>query len=137
MAGSKCHLNAMVADTKKWEQSAAFSLDIHPGVVSWVKNDHLGLHIPYRRNGSPHKYLPDFIVQLDTGLMLLVEIKGQVGDDAQIKQSAALRWTEAVSRCRKYGQWDYRMVTNPADLSAILDGMCKDLMERSLEKLEN
>ncbi|MEX0827952.1 MAG: DEAD/DEAH box helicase family protein [Haliea sp.] len=39
---TRCHLNVMVADTQKWEQSAAFLLDSHPGVKSWVKNDRLG-----------------------------------------------------------------------------------------------
>jgi type III restriction enzyme len=34
---SRCHLNAMVADTKSWEQSAGYALDTHPGVVCWVK----------------------------------------------------------------------------------------------------
>lgn len=29
----KCHLNAMVADTKFWEEGAGFALDTHPGVV--------------------------------------------------------------------------------------------------------
>ena len=42
----KCHLNAMVADTEKWEQSAGFVLDTHPSVERWVKNEHLGLRIP-------------------------------------------------------------------------------------------
>lgn len=51
-----CHLNAMVADTQKWEQSAAFLLDTHPGVKKWVKNDRLGFFIPYRSRGLPAKY---------------------------------------------------------------------------------
>lgn len=42
----KCHLNAMVADTEKWEQSTGFVLDTHPSVERWVKNEHLGLRIP-------------------------------------------------------------------------------------------
>ena len=43
---TKCHLNAMVADTQNWEQSAAFLLDSHEDVKKWVKNDHLGFFIP-------------------------------------------------------------------------------------------
>ena len=50
---TRCHLNAMVADTQKWEQSAAFLLDSHPGVSRWVKNDRLGFFIPYRNRGVP------------------------------------------------------------------------------------
>jgi type III restriction enzyme len=55
---TRCHLNAMVADTKKWEQSAAFILDSHPGVQRWVKNDRLGFNIPYRHRGLPAKWTP-------------------------------------------------------------------------------
>src|SRR5690606_11765840 len=60
----KCHLNAMVADTAKWEQSAAFALDTHPGVLRWVKNDHLGFTIPYRKRGIQARHFPDFIAVL-------------------------------------------------------------------------
>jgi type III restriction enzyme len=62
---TKCHLNAMVADTQKWEQSAAFLLDSHPGVTKWVKNDRLGFSIPYRNKCLPARYVPDFIVETD------------------------------------------------------------------------
>jgi type III restriction enzyme len=65
---TNCHLNAMVADTQKWEQSAAFLLDSHHGVKKWVKNDRLGFFIPYRNKGVPARYVPDFILETDTGL---------------------------------------------------------------------
>src|SRR5699024_5072727 len=72
-----CHMNAMVADTGQWEQSAAFALDAHPGVTRWVKNDHLGFVIPYRKRNIQARYIPDFLVVLDNGLRLIVEVKGQ------------------------------------------------------------
>lgn len=68
-AANKCHLNAMVADTDKWEQSAGFVLDTHAAVTRWVKNEHLGLRIPYRKQGVPANYLPDFIAVLAVGLI--------------------------------------------------------------------
>ncbi len=87
----KCHLNAIVADTKTWEQSAACALDIHDAVVSWIKNDHLGFTIPYRKEGMPRRHQPDFIVVLDSGLKLILEVKGQQRD-AEVKAKAAQRW---------------------------------------------
>src|SRR3954471_19367266 len=33
----KSHLNYVVADTKQWEQAAAYHLDAHPQVVAFVK----------------------------------------------------------------------------------------------------
>ena len=100
----KCHLNAMVADTKTWEQAAATALDAHPGVVRWVKNDHLGFVVPYRRDGTRRHYLPDFVVDLVSGDRLLVEIKGQIGD-AGIKAAAAQRWCQAVNNDGRFGCW--------------------------------
>jgi type III restriction enzyme len=117
---AKCHLNACVADTQQWEQSAAYCLDVHPGVAAWVKNDHVGLHIRYRKAGRSHNYIPDFIVRLNNGRMLIIETKGQLGD-ALIKSSAAERWVKAVNREKRFGQWSYHLVTHPAKVMALLD----------------
>lgn len=117
---SKCHLNRCAMDTKQWEQSAAYCLEIHPGVAAWVKNDHVGLFIPYRKAGRPHYYVPDYIVRLADGRMLIIETKGELGD-AKIKQAAALRWVAAVNRERRYGEWDYHLVIDPVDVLPLLD----------------
>ena len=117
----KCHLNAMAADTKQWEQIAAFALDAHASVVRWVKNEHLGLRVPYRKHGVPASYLPDFIAVLLCGLILLIEIKGQYGDDADLKAKAAQRWVAAVNRAGGFGTWAYHVVTDPPALGKLLD----------------
>lgn len=95
---TRCHLNALVADTEKWEQSAAYCLDTHAQVRAWVKNDHLGFIVPHRKDGSKRNYLPDFIVELVSGDWLLIETKGRVIDVALVKAAAAKRWCEAVNR---------------------------------------
>lgn len=118
---TKSHLNAMVADTKQWEQSAAYCLDTHDSVHAWVKNDHLGFIIPYRKDGIRRRYLPDFIVQISSGEKLIIEIKGQVLEDALIKEAAALRWCSAVNRDGRFGQWRYFLVKHPADVLQLLD----------------
>jgi hypothetical protein len=38
------------------------------GVASWVKNDHLGFIVPYRKDGIRRRDLPDLIVALTTGV---------------------------------------------------------------------
>lgn len=121
---TKCHLNLMAADTKKWEQSAGFALDAHPGVVKWVKNEHLGFSIPYRKNGVPSTYIPDFIVDLDIGLTLIVETKGQYNDNADIKAKAAERWVGAVNEAGSFGLWQYVVVKDPIELPKILNTFC-------------
>lgn len=120
-SATKCHLNAMVADTQKWEQSAAFLLDSHPGVTKWVKNERLGFFIPYRNRGLPVRYVPDFIVETDSGLNVIVEIKGVMTDNADVKAKAAERWVKAVNRLGQHGTWHYLLVMNPGMLGKILN----------------
>lgn len=120
---TRCHLNAMVADTAKWEQKAAWILDHHAGVARWVKNDqHVGLFIPYRRpDRRLARYIPDFLVVTQSGARLIIEIKGQMDDAARLKAKAAERWCAAVNRLEQYGQWRYLLVMDPDDLWTLLN----------------
>ncbi|WP_206199328.1 hydrolase [Parasulfuritortus cantonensis] len=118
----KSHLNLCVADTKKWEQSAAYCLDVHPSVIAWAKNDHLGLMIRYRKGGKVHHYVPDFIVRLADERYLIVEVKGEVGD-AELKKTGALRWCAGVNRDGRFGQWSYHLLKTPVDLMKLLDSI--------------
>jgi type III restriction enzyme len=52
---------------------------------------------------------------------VVVEIKGQVTDSADVKAKAALRWTEAVTRLGQHGIWHYLLVTDPGRLGRMLD----------------
>jgi len=122
----KSHLNAMVADTAKWEQSAAFALDSHVGVHRWVKNDRLGFAIPYRRQGITKHYFPDFIVVLNSELRLIVEVKGQYDDDADRKAKAAERWVHAINNLGEHGEWRYILVSDPQRLMKELDGLIEN-----------
>lgn len=115
----QCHLNACVYDTKTWEQAAASTLDAHPRVRRWVKNDHLGFVVPYRKDGIRRNYLPDFIIEFGDGQFLVVEIKGQIGD-GEIKAAAAQRWCAAVNNDGRFGHWTYHLVMHPGDLRKIL-----------------
>ena len=54
----KSHVNYVVADAKRWEQSAAYILDTHPEVEAFVKNAGLGFGIPYLDNGQKHEFQP-------------------------------------------------------------------------------
>jgi type III restriction enzyme len=115
----RCHLNAAVFDSD-WERQAADLLGDHPAVSAWVKNDRLGLVIPYREQGVPRKYLPDFVVELASGGMLIVEIKGQIGN-AAIKKAAAERWCKAVTNSTHFGPWTYHLCFGADDLRKVLD----------------
>lgn len=91
------HVNYMVVDTKQWEQSAAYFLDISELVDAFVKNAGLCFAIPYLHNGQVHYYLPDFIVPLKGNAgYLILETKGY-DELAQVKAQAARRWVAAVN----------------------------------------
>jgi type III restriction enzyme len=113
----RCHVNYLVADTKRWEQQAAQYLDGSPYVAAWVKNAGLGFGVPYEHDSQRHEYLPDFIVRMTgaTERYVVVETKGH-DPLADVKKSAAERWVRAVNADGQWGQWHYRLVYQPADL---------------------
>jgi type III restriction enzyme len=122
----KSHLNYVVADTKKWEQSAAYQLDQNPRVVAFAKNAGLGFAIPYLHNGQVHDYIPDFIVRLekDGQQTLILETKGYDPLE-EVKRAAAIRWVTAVNADGRYGNWQYAMVKKIEDVSKAIDAGSK------------
>jgi type III restriction enzyme len=116
----KSHLNAVVPDTQRWEQQAAYFLDMHPRVESFAKNAGLGFSIPYSNGGERHDFVPDFLVRLTDGLQLVLEIKGY-DPKAEVKQAAAQRWTRAVNRHGGFGPWRFLLLRDPALVRAAVD----------------
>jgi type III restriction enzyme len=116
------HLNYVVADTKQWEQAAAYLIDTHPAVEAFVKNTGLGFAIPYFHNGQPHDYEPDFIIRFrrQSRRHLILETKGH-DDLAEVKAQAAKRWVDAVNADGRYGSWEYVMVRNVGDVVRAMD----------------
>src|SRR5205823_4629416 len=119
---AKSHLNYIVADTRKWEQSAAFYLDTHPNVIAFVKNSGLGFAIPYFHNGQMHDYVPDFLVRLKGGgpSHLILETKG-FDPLEEVKRHAAERWVAAVNADGNFGRWSYALVRNPSEVARCVD----------------
>jgi len=116
------HVNFVVADTKAWEQSAAFRLDRHRDVDAFVKNAGLGFGIPYLHNGRMHDYLPDFVVRLDAPGRphLILETKGYDPLES-VKREAAERWVAAVNADGTHGRWAYRVAKSVGEIDSILD----------------
>jgi type III restriction enzyme len=117
------HLNYVVADTKRWEQSAAYIIDTHPMVEAFVKNAGLGFAIPYLYNGQPHDYVPDFIIRLksNTESYLILETKG-FDELAEVKKQAAHRWVNAVNADGRYGKWRYAITRSPHEVGKYIQG---------------
>ena len=110
------HVNYLVPDTKKWEQSAGYLIDTHSEVDAFVKTAGLAFVIPYLHNGQMHDYVPDFIVRLKTTppVHLILETKG-FDPLEEIKRHAAERWVAAVNADGSYGAWKYALATRPTE----------------------
>jgi type III restriction enzyme len=119
------HLNYVVPDTAKWEQTAAYYIDSHPATAAFVKNAGLGFSIPYLHNGQMHDYIPDFIVKMksEPETHLILEVKG-FDPLKDVKRAAAERWVKAVNADATYGKWLYAIVGRPEDVAATLSSAC-------------
>jgi len=119
----KSHLNAVVPDTKKFEQSAAWQLDRHPRARAFAKNEGMGFGIPYLHNGEAHEYVPDFLIRLhDADRTVILETKGY-DELKEIKRAAAERWAAAVNADGGYGRWQYAMVSKIEEVAPLLDAL--------------
>ena len=109
----RSHVNQVVLDTDTWERAAKFRLEQSEVVECYVRNDHLGLGIPYEHDGTSHLYEPDFIVRLTNGVHLVLEIKGFEPDRVHAKHAAAKRWISAVNNWGKLKKWDFLVCKDP------------------------
>jgi type III restriction enzyme len=125
----RCHINWVVCDSD-WEAELSRVVEAHPRVRAYVKNQGLGLEVPYQYGSLKRTYLPDFIVQIDDGqpdpLNLVVEIKGFRGEDAKEKANTMRNyWVPGVNNLGSYGRWafaEFRDVyTIDSEFSALVD----------------
>ena len=117
-APHRCHLNWVVCDSD-WEAEFCRVAESHPRVGAYVKNQGLGLEVPYRSGSIPRTYIPDFIVLVDDGrgeddpLHLIVEIKGYRGEDAKDKKATMeTYWVPGVNRRGGFGRWAFAELTD-------------------------
>jgi type III restriction enzyme len=112
-ASDKCHINYVVCDSD-WEAEFARVAENHPQVLSYVKNQGLGLEVPYRDGASPRTYIPDFIVLINDGrgaedpLHLIVEVKGYRRENVKLKsETMRNQWVPGVNSLQSYGRWAF------------------------------
>jgi type III restriction enzyme len=134
----RSHVNYVVADTKQWEQSAAYILDTHPAVAAFVKNAGLGFAIPYVHNAQSHEYVPDFIVRLAGAKdrYLIVEVKGFDARE-EIKRAAAARWVAAVNADGAFGAWRFEVAKSVAEVRRTLDAIGSEGLDRTPWRVSN
>ena len=117
-APNRCHLNWVVCDSD-WEAEFCRVAESHSKVRAYVKNQGLGLEVPYRSGSTTRKYIPDFIVLVDDGrgeddpLHLIVEIKGYRDEDAKDKKATMeTYWIPGVNQRGGFGRWAFAELTD-------------------------
>ena len=120
----RCHINWVILDSD-WEAEFCRVAESHPRVKAYVKNQNLGLEVPYRYGSETRRYIPDFIVLVDDGkgddnpLHLIVEIKGYRGEDAKDKKSTMeTYWVPGVNRHGSYGRWEFAEFTDVYEIES-------------------
>ncbi len=116
----RSHINYAVYDST-WEQFTARELDRNSNVEAWVKNDHLGFEIKYSYRGVIRNYRPDFIVKLNSGTTLILEIKGEETDQSRVKHKFLEEWVRAVNEHGGYGHWDCDISFEPSEAMEIIN----------------
>jgi type III restriction enzyme len=129
---TKCHVSHVVADTGSWEQKLAQTLESMPEVEAYVKNQGLNFTIPYTLNGEERQYYPDFLVRLDGGLTLIVEVSGEERKDKAAKVSTARTlWVPAVNHHGGFGRWAFVEVTDPWDAKGTIRAVLQSALAGS------
>lgn len=130
----KSHVNWVVCDSD-WEAMFAQVIEGHPRVLSYVKNQGLGLEVPYLHGSTPRKYIPDFVIRIDDGrpdpLNLIAEVKGFRGEDAKDKANTMRAyWVPGVNNLGKFGRWGFAEFTAVHEMEAEFSKLVDDLLTR-------
>jgi type III restriction enzyme len=134
----RCQINWVILDSD-WEAELCRVVQAHPRVKAYVKNQGLGLEVPYRYGSVSRKYLPDFIVLVDDGqgdddlLHLIVEIKGYRREDAKEKKSTMeTYWVPGVNNLGTLGRWAFAELTEvyqiEADFAAKVEAQLRPIL---------
>ena len=130
----RSQVNWVVCDSD-WEAEFCRVAEGHSRVRSYVKNQGLGLEVPYLHGSVQRKYLPDFVVQVDDGrsdlLNLIVEIKGYRGEDAKEKASTMRTyWVPGVNNLGGFGRWAFAEFTAMFEIEAEFNKLIDNLISR-------
>ena len=133
-ATTKSQINNAVCDSS-WEVQLAQLLDQHTGITHWIRNERLGWTIPYRYDGLPRQYEPDFIAvaPLTNGdeLTIVIEVKGLVRPtDPEKRRWTETYWLPAVNNDPTFserGPWAYLYIDDEPSLAHVADALSETI----------
>jgi len=103
-----------------WEKAVADRCEQDPQVLAWAKNDHLDFKVRYLYRGSSRNFVPDYLIRLVNGKMLVLEVKGQDSEQNRAKRAAMQTWIQAVNEQGGFGQWCFAVVFEPARIRDVI-----------------
>ena len=115
----KSHISHCVYDSA-WESTESYILEKNPHVKAWAKNDHLGFEVLYTFDGVVRKYLPDYLIKLDNGKTLILEVKGQETRRDIEKRKALKEWVSTINNTEEFEKWCNDVSYSIADLDGII-----------------
>lgn len=137
----KCHVNWAILDST-WEGEFCRVVEGHPLVLAYVKNQNLGLEIPYKYGSEKRIYIPDFIVLIDDGkgmddpLHLIIEIKGYRREDAKEKKSTMeTYWIPGVNQLEEYGRWAFAEFRDIFEMEIDFEEKVKEAFDEIIQPL--
>ena len=139
---TKCHINYVVLDSD-WEAEFARVAEQHSSVISYVKNQRLGLEIPYKDGSMARAYIPDFIVQIDDGhgtddpLNLIVEVKGYRRENVKLKsETMRTQWVPGVNNLGSFGRWAFEEFNDVFEMDKEFKALIDKVLSERGEKPE-
>jgi type III restriction enzyme len=111
----KSQISHVVYDSV-WEKAVADLCEKEGLVLAWAKNDHLDFKVRYLYRGSSRNFVPDYLIRLNNGKTLVLEVKGQDSEQNRAKRAAMAVWIKAVNEQGGFGQWRFEVVFEPAKI---------------------
>ena len=141
-APAKCHINYVVLDSD-WVAEFARVAEQHSSVISYVKNQGLGLEVPYKDGSMARYYIPDFIVQIDDGhgpddpLHLIVEVKGYRHENVKLKsETMRTQWVPGVNNLGSFGRWTFEEFSDVFEMDKEFKALIDKVLSERGEKTQ-
>ncbi len=103
-----------------WEKVVADICEKESYVMAWTKNDHLDFLVRYLWRGSSRNFVPDYLIRLNNGKTLVLEVKGADSEQNRAKRTAMEIWIKAVNEQGGFGKWCFDVVFEPARTRDVL-----------------
>jgi type III restriction enzyme len=115
----KSQISHVVYDSV-WEKAVADLCEREAAVLAWAKNDHLDFKVRYLYRGSSRNFVPDYLIRLNDGKTLVLEVKGQDSEQNRAKRAAMQTWVQAVNEQGGFGEWCFDVVFEPAKIRDVV-----------------